>query len=182
MCAITDPCAAIHILHNPACKLHFTRLAQHQVSWLVNGCSFPLYLCCCSAHNQTHTFHKLQSYIVPSCQSCQLCRYEDLKQQLLAAQNLAEQEGDQQELARAAAAVARLTFPSSGAVDTSSRPALVIAACASCCWAVMLIGQTPCYLKTMPNSMANQLHYYDLNVLCRPHKTHYYAQAAMVTR
>ena len=41
-----------------------------------------------------------------------LHRYEDLKKQLLAAQNLAEQEGDQQELARAAAAVARLTFPS----------------------------------------------------------------------
>ena len=57
-----------------------------------------------------------------------MCRYEDLKQQLLAAQNLAEQEGDQQELARAAAAVARLTFPSSGAADTSSRPALVTAA------------------------------------------------------
>ena len=49
-------------------------------------------------------------------------RYEDLKQQLLAAQNLAEQEGDQQELARAAAAVARLTFPSSPAVHTASRP------------------------------------------------------------
>lgn len=41
-----------------------------------------------------------------------MLRYEDLKKQLLAAQNLAEQEGDQQELARAAAAVARLTFPS----------------------------------------------------------------------
>lgn len=50
-----------------------------------------------------------------------MTRYEDLKQQLLAAQNLAEQEGDQEQLARAAAAVARLTFPS-GNVDTSSRP------------------------------------------------------------
>lgn len=50
-----------------------------------------------------------------------------MKQQLLAAQNLAEQEGDQQELARAAAAVARLTFPSSGAVDTSSRPSAAVA-------------------------------------------------------
>ncbi|KAL0029741.1 hypothetical protein WJX79_006839 [Trebouxia sp. C0005] len=50
-----------------------------------------------------------------------MTRYEDLKQQLLAAQNLAEQEGDQEQLARAAAAVARLTFPA-GNVDTSSRP------------------------------------------------------------
>lgn len=55
-----------------------------------------------------------------------LCRYEDLKQQLMAAQNLAEQEGDQQELARAAAAVARLTFPASGPADTPPRPALVL--------------------------------------------------------
>ena len=52
-------------------------------------------------------------------------RYEDLKQQLLAAQNLAEQEGDQEQLARAAAAVARLTFPS-GNVDTSSRPSATV--------------------------------------------------------
>lgn len=51
-----------------------------------------------------------------------MTRYEDLKQQLLSAQNLAEQEGDQEQLARAAAAVARLTFPSSGVVDTSARP------------------------------------------------------------
>ncbi len=54
-----------------------------------------------------------------------LNRYEDLKQQLLAAQNLAEQEGDQEQLARAAAAVARLTFPS-GNVDTSSRPSATV--------------------------------------------------------
>ena len=52
------------------------------------------------------------------------CRYEDLKQQLMAAQNLAEQEGDQEQLARAAAAVARLTFPA-GAVDTSRSAATV---------------------------------------------------------
>ncbi|KAL3132082.1 hypothetical protein ABBQ32_008692 [Trebouxia sp. C0010 RCD-2024] len=53
-----------------------------------------------------------------------MTRYEDLKQQLMAAQNLAEQEGDQQELARAAAAVARLTFPASGPADMPQRPAL----------------------------------------------------------
>lgn len=58
-----------------------------------------------------------------------LCRYEDLKQQLMAAQNLAEQEGDQQELARAAAAVARLTFPASGPADMPQRPALVLPCC-----------------------------------------------------
>ena len=55
-----------------------------------------------------------------------LFRYEDLKQQLLSAQNLAEQEGDQEQLARAAAAVARLTFPSSGVVDTSARPSVTV--------------------------------------------------------
>ena len=55
-----------------------------------------------------------------------LFRYEDLKQQLLSAQNLAEQEGDQEQLARAAAAVARLTFPSSGVVDTSARPSAMV--------------------------------------------------------
>ena len=111
--------------------------------------SFPLV---CVADWRTTSMH---SFVKPSILCCpilpELCRYEDLKQQLLAAQNLAEQEGDQQELARAAAAVARLTFPSSGAVDTASRPALVIAARASCCWAVMMIWSITTFTsKPMP--------------------------------
>ena len=40
-----------------------------------------------------------------------LCRYEELKKQLLEAQSQAEAEDEEAELARAAAAVARLTAP-----------------------------------------------------------------------
>ena len=75
------------------------------------------------------SFFSSSSPVPAMTHSCCLCRYEDLKQQLMAAQNLAEQEGDQQELARAAAAVARLTFPASGPADTPPRTPLVPPCC-----------------------------------------------------
>ena len=45
MFSIADACAA-NILRNPACMSQCTRLAHHEVSWLVDGCSFPQYLRC----------------------------------------------------------------------------------------------------------------------------------------
>lgn len=80
------------------------------------------------------------SFIV-NLQLTMLYRYEELKHQLLTAQNLAEQEGDQQELARAAAAVARLTFPSSGVVDTSSRSSTLVSIVVCCCLLYVVCSQ-----------------------------------------
>lgn len=68
------------------------------------------------------------------------CRYEDLKQQLLAAQNLAEQEGDQQELARAAAAVARLTFPSGNVEPRTPVKLTTSAQCPTCLCSTIYMG------------------------------------------
>ena len=70
------------------------------------------------------------------------CRYEELRAQLRSAQDAAEQEQEEEELARATAAVARLTAPSqrsngvsarNGAVQLQEVPHICLQP-ACCCW------------------------------------------------
>ena len=59
------------------------------------------------------------------------CRYEELKRQLEAAQEAAQQEDEEAELARATAAVARLTAPSAAVATADADAAEEFAVAAS---------------------------------------------------